>query len=63
MVQSEVDKVIKKQKSTSIYMSAEHVRFLKQLADQREKAGRKPSISQLVAEAVDKYLRDIGILE
>jgi len=63
MVQSEVDKVNKKQKSTSIYMNAEHVRFLKKLADQREKAGRKPSISQLVAEAVDKYLRDLGIIE
>ena len=63
MVQSEVAKVNESHVSTSVYMNPDHVRFLKQLADQREAAGRKPSISQLVTEAVDKYLRDLGILE
>lgn len=63
MVQPDTDRVNERHHSTSVYMNTEHVRFLKRLADQREKAGRKPSISQLVAEAVDKYLRDLGILE
>ena len=63
MVQSDLAKFNKKQKSRSVYMNPKHEQLLKQVADHRETAGRKPSISQLVAEAVDKYLRDLGILE
>ena len=63
MVPSKTDTVNEKHHSTSVYMNSEHVQILKQLAEQREAAGRKPSISQLVAEAVEKYLRDLGLLE
>lgn len=63
MVQSETDTVNERHHSTSVYMNIEHLQCLKRLADQREKAGRKPSISQLMAEALEKYLRDQGLLE
>ena len=58
-----IERINNESRSTSVYMNDEHLDGLKALADKREVAGRKPSISQLVAEAVDEFLKAKGFLK
>ena len=46
-------------KSISIYINQAYLDALDKIAAEREVAGRKPSISQLISEAVDAFIESL----
>ncbi|MBW7995348.1 MAG: hypothetical protein FVQ81_02010 [Candidatus Glassbacteria bacterium] len=60
---AQADRVSTEASSFTFYLFEKHKAALKQLAKEREVAGRQPSVSQLISEALDGFLRELGKID
>lgn len=59
----QADRVVVEAKPFTFYLLEKHKTALKELAEEREVADRQPSMSQLISEALDKFLRELGKID
>jgi len=57
---AQADRVVTGARSFSFYLHDKHKAALKEIAKEREVAERQPSVSLLITEALDKFLRELG---